>query len=335
MADLSTKYLGFNLKSPIIASASPLSKKVEHAKMLEDAGVGAIVMYSLFEEEIDRESLVLDMTLNQGAESFPEALSYFPIKEDYNIGPGKYLDHLNLLQANVSVPVIASLNGSSRGGWVEYARKLQDAGADALELNIYSMPVNFSLHPNKIEDDYVELVREVRQQVTIPFAVKLSPFYTSLPHFAARIVEAGADALVLFNRFYQPDIDVDKREVAPILHLSTPYEELLPLRWIAVLYGRVQADLALTRGIHDGTGVVKAIMAGASAAMMASALLKNGINYVKQTLQEVEAYMDKQGYDSVAEMQGSMSQKSVANPRAFERGNYMKVLSSFRDEIKL
>lgn len=329
MVDLSTTYLGLQLKNPLVASASPLSKKVDTVKRLEDAGAAAVVMYSLFEEQIVHESRALDYFLNRGSESFAEAMTYFPDLGHYNIGPEAYLELIQKLKAAVSIPIIASLNGVSSGGWVDFARKMESAGADALELNIYYVPTDFDLSPQELEKAYVDLVADVRKQVRIPLAVKLSPFFTSLPNFTSRLVKAGADGLVLFNRFLQPQIDPETLEVVPHLKLSTSDELLLPLRWVAILYGRLKADLALTSGAHTAQDVIKATMAGASVTMMASELLAHGIGRISQILAEMQTWMETYEYTSIRQMLGSMSQRAVAEPAAFERANYMKALTSF------
>lgn len=329
MIDLTTTYLGLHLKNPLVASASPLSKKVSSAHRLEDAGAAAIVMYSLFEEQITHESNELDHYLERGTQSYAEALSYFPDLDHYNIGPEPYLEHLRRVKEAVNIPVIGSLNGISPGGWVQYARYIEEAGADALELNIYYLPTDPDLTSAELEDDYVELVREVRANVKIPIAVKLSQFFTSLPNMAKRFVEAGARGLVLFNRFYQPDFDLELLEVVPNLELSTSHDLRLPLRWIALLYGRIQADFALTSGVHTEQDVLKAMMSGASVAMTTSALLHNGPEHLARVLTGIEEWMIVHEYESIGYMKGSMSQRAVDEPAAFERANYMKALNSF------
>ena len=331
MTDLSTTYLGLNLKNPLVASASPLSKKLDRARKLEEAGIAAVVMYSLFEEQIIHESLELDHYLNRGTESFPEALSYLPDGGLYGISPEKYLNQVAGLKKALSVPVIGSLNGVSKGGWTGYARKIEEAGADALELNLYFIPTDEKMTSNDIEDMQVELVAEVKSAIGIPLAVKISPFVTSIPNFTKRLVEAGADGLVLFNRFYQPDFDLDELEIIHSLDLSTPADLRLPLRWISILHGKVDTDFALTSGIHSYKDVLKAMMAGAKVAMTASHLLHNGEQAIGPLLSDLEAWMKEREYESIQQMQGSMSQESVKEPSAFERANYMKVLGSFRD----
>jgi len=331
MTDLSTTYLGLNLKNPLVASASPLSKKLDRAKKLEEAGIAAIVMYSLFEEQIIHESLELDHYLNRGSESFAEALSYLPDGGMYAIKPEKYLNQVAGLKKALKIPVIGSLNGVSKGGWTGYARKIEEAGADALELNLYFIPTDLDMKSNDIEDMQVELVAEVKSAIKIPLAVKISPFVTSIPNFAKRLVDAGADGLVLFNRFYQPDFDLDELEIVHSLDLSTSSDLRLPLRWISILHGKVEADFALTSGIHTHKDVLKAMMAGAKVAMTASNLLHYGEQAIGHVLSDLEAWMKEREYESIQQMQGSMSQKSVKEPAAFERANYMKVLGSFRD----
>jgi dihydroorotate dehydrogenase (fumarate) len=331
MTDLSTTYLGLNLKNPLVASASPISKKVENAKKLEEAGVSAIVMYSLFEEQIIHDSLELDHYLTRGTNSFAEALTYLPDLETYNMGPEKYLGHISALKKAVSIPVIASLNGVSKGGWVRYARLMQEAGADAVELNMYYLAADPNLSGQVLEDNYVDLVAEVKAALSIPLAIKLSPFITSLPNFARRLVIAGADGLVLFNRFYQPDFDLQELEVVRTLELSDSSDLLLPLRWISILYGKVDADLALTSGVHNAQDVLKAMMAGARVAMTTSAILQDGYEIIPSILTDLQAWMETYEYESIKQMQGSMSQQSVAEPAAFERSNYIRILNSFRD----
>jgi dihydroorotate dehydrogenase (fumarate) len=331
MTDLSTTYLGLNLKNPLVASASPLSKKLDTARKLEEAGIAAVVMYSLFEEQIIHESLELDHYLNRGTESYAEALSYLPDGGLYGISPEKYLNQVAGLKKALSIPVIGSLNGVSKGGWTNYARKIEEAGADALELNLYFIPTDLDMTSGDIEDMQVELVAEVKSAIKIPLAVKISPFVTAIPNFVKRLVEAGADGLVLFNRFYQPDFDLDELEIIHSLDLSSSAELRLPLRWISILHGKVDVDFALTSGVHTHRDMIKTMMAGAKVAMTASNLLHNGEQVVGQILSELEAWMKEREYESIRQMQGSMSQKSVKEPAAFERANYMKVLGSFRD----
>jgi len=329
MVDLSTTYLGLQLKNPIVASSSPLTQKPETACELEAAGVSAIVMHSLFEEQIIHESIKLHNDLVRGTESYAEAMDYLPAYGQYSIGPDTYLDTLRKIKKAVSIPVFGSLNGVSTGGWIDYAQKIQDAGADALELNIYYLATNLEQTGSELEDTYTTLVTDVRKRVSLPIAVKLSPFFTALPNFARRLVEAGANGLVLFNRFYQPDFDLEKLEVVPNLVLSNSNEMRLPLRWIAILYGRVLADFAMTGGVHTGLDVLKAMMAGASVTTIASEFLQHGVGRVPAILNEMTSWMEEHEYVSVKQMKGSMSQKAVADPASFERANYMKVLSSY------
>ena len=333
MVDLSTSYLGLQLKNPVVASASPLSKKVDSVRRLEDAGAGAVVMYSLFEEQITQESRALDFFLSRGTESFAEALTYFPDLDHYNTGAEGYLEQVAKLKKAVSIPVIGSLNGVSTGGWIKYAKRIEEAGADALELNVYYVPTDPTLTSHQLEQANVDLVADVRKEVHIPLAVKLNPFYTALPNLAGRLVKAGANGLVLFNRFIQPDLDIETLEVIPTLHLSTSEELRLPLRWTAILCGKVKADLALTGGVHTAQDVIKAMMAGASVTMLASELIDKGPGRVTQLLDEMKAWMETFEYESVQQMRGSMSQQAVAEPAAFERGNYMKALTSFDNRI--
>src|SRR6266702_5850059 len=327
--DLTTTYLGLRLKNPLMASASPLSKKLDRVRRLEDTGATAIVMYSLFEEQITHESYELDHYLNRGTETYAESLSYFPDLDSYNVGPEPYLEHLQRVKEAVSIPVIGSLNGISSGGWVEYAHKIEQAGADALELNIYYLPTDLNLSSAELEEVYVNLVRDIRAKVKLPIAVKLSPYFTALPNLAKRIVAAGADALVLFNRFYQPDFDLEELEVVPNLVLSTSNELRLPLRWIAILYGRIQVDFALTSGVHTAQDVLKAMMAGANVAMMTSTLLENGVGRIMHILNDLQEWMEEHEYESIEQMRGSMSQQAVTEPAAFERANYIKALNTF------
>jgi len=296
---------------------------------LEEAGVAGVIMHSLFEEQIIHEGLKLHNDLMRGTESFAEALTYLPDYGQYSIGPETYLNTLRKMKQEISVPVIGSLNGVSTGGWIDYALKIQDAGADALELNIYYLATDPDLTGAELEDTYVTLVRDIRKQVSIPLAVKLSPFFSALPNFARRLAEAGANGLVLFNRFYQPDFDLEELEVVPNLVLSSSIELRLPLRWIAILYGRIPVDFAMTGGVHSGIDVLKAAMAGASVTTIASELLHHGPRRVPEILSEITTWMEEHEYVSINQMKGSMSQQAVAEPAAFERANYMKVLSSY------
>ena len=333
MVDLTTTYLGLKLKTPLVASASPLSRKIETVQRLEEAGVSAVVMYSLFEEQIIHESLELDHYLNYGPESSAEATSFLPEMSQYRLLPEVYLDNLHHLKQTVGIPVIGSLNGVSTGGWIQYAQKIEQAGADALELNIYYLPTNPEVTSQELEDTYVQLVGDVRAKVKIPLAVKLSPYFTALPNLARRLVKAGANGLVLFNRFYQPDFDLEELKVVPNLELSTSQELRLPLRWISLLYGRLEVDFALTSGVHTAIDVVKGLMAGANVTMTTSELLKQDGNAparAAEMLAQLQAWMEERQYDSVTQMRGSMSEKGVGVASGYERVNYMKVLSSFK-----
>jgi dihydroorotate dehydrogenase (fumarate) len=331
MTDLTTTYLGLKLKNPLVASAAqPLSTKVETVKKLEDAGIAAVVMYSLFEEQIIHESLELDHFLSYGSESSAEVSSYYSELGNFTLAPEAYLETISKVKKAVQIPVIGSINGVSTGGWIKYARKIEDAGADALELNLYYLPTDPIMTSNELEDNYVTLVHDVCKSIKIPVAVKISPFFTAIPNIAKRLADAGAKGIVLFNRFYQPDIDLEELEVIPNLVLSTSNDLRLPLRWTAILYGRIQADLALTSGVHTAEDVLKATMAGATVSMVTSVLLKKGFGWISSTLGELDQWMTEHEYKSIQQMKGSLSQKSVKEPAAFERANYMKVLNSFK-----
>jgi dihydroorotate dehydrogenase (fumarate) len=329
MIDLTTQYLGLTLKNPIVVSASPLSEDLGNIRRMEDSGAAAIVLPSLFEEQIHLESNTLDHFLWQGTESTAESLTYIPSLAGYKLGPDSYLEHLRSAKQAVKVPIVASLNGTSTGGWVGYAKKIEEAGADALELNIYFIPTDVEMNSGQVEQMYVDLVSEVKANVHIPIAVKTGPFFSSLPHTARRLDQAGANALVLFNRFYQPDFDLENLEVVPNLILSTPHELLLRLNWAAILCGKIRADIAITGGVHSGLDVLKSMMAGARVAMMTSALLRNGIGHLATVRSELLKWMEEHEYESVYQMQGSMSQRAVADPSAFQRANYVRVLSSY------
>lgn len=329
MIDLSTRYLGLELTSPLVASASPLCETIDNVRQMEDAGAGAVVLHSLFEEQIEVENRVLDRSLSYGTESYAEAVSYFPDLYRYNLGPDGYLDHVRRAKKAVSIPVIGSLNAVSTGGWVSFARLIQDAGADALELNMSYVPTDPDLTAADVEQMYVDLLRDVKARVSIPLALKLGHSFSAMANLARRLDAAGADALVLFNRFYLPDFDLESLEVVPRLTLSSPHELLVRLHWVAILYGHIRADLAITGGVHGPEQVLKAMMAGARVAMMTSALLRNGIDHLADVRSGLVAWMDAHEYASIEEMQGSMSYRAVAEPAAFERANYMKVLSSY------
>ncbi len=328
--DLTTHYLGLKLKNPIVPSASPLSYTLDGMKQLEDAGASAIVMYSIFEEQIAHETSELLHYLSQGTESYSEALSYFPDVQQYNTGPDEYLELIKKAKEDLGIPIIGSLNGVSVGGWTKYAKKIQEAGADALELNVYYIPTDPNTLGPDIERQYIELLKSIKQSIRIPVAVKLSPYFSAMSNMAKNLANAGADGLVLFNRFYQPDIDLTTLEINPCVNLSTSQEMRLPLRWIAILFGHVKASLAATSGIHDAEDVIKMLMVGADVTMMCSALLKHGPDHIKKVLSDMEEWMTENDYKSISQMKGSLSQKSVADPTAFERANYMKSLYSYK-----
>jgi dihydroorotate dehydrogenase (fumarate) len=348
MIDLTTNYLGQELRSPLVASASPLSEEIDNLRRMEDAGAGAVVLHSLFEEQIIRESEDLHRNLSAGTESFAESLTYLPEVTQYrqvpnfgvsgnvpdmtcyNRGPEGYLEHVRRAAEAVSIPVIASLNATSPGGWVKHARKIEEAGAAALELNIYFLPTDSNVPGSNIEKTYCDLVAQIKSTIHIPVAVKLGPYFTAMADFARQLDKAGADALVLFNRFYQPDFDIENLEVVPTVNLSTSQELLLRLHWVAILYGHLQPDLAITGGVHTAEDVLKAMMAGARVAMMTSALLRNGIAHLGLVRSELIRWMEEHEYESVRQMQGSMALRSVSNSAAFERANYMRVLGSYR-----
>jgi dihydroorotate dehydrogenase (fumarate) len=329
MSDLSTSYLGLSLKNPLVVSPSPLCEDLGAIRKMEDAGASAVVLHSLFEEQLTLNSQDLDRFLTSGTESFAEALSYFPDMGQFKLGPEAYLEHIQKAKKAVKIPIIGSLNGVSTGGWVSFAKKIEQAGADALELNVYYIATDPDMSGPQVEQMYADLVRDVRGSLKIPIAVKLGPYFSSMASVARRLDQAGANGLVLFNRFYQPDFDLEKLEVTPNLNLSRSEELRLRLCWVAILSGRIKADMAITGGVHTAEDVIKSMMAGAKVAMMTSALLKNGIEHLKTVREGIEAWMEKHEYASIRQMQGSMSQKSVAEPAAFVRANYMKVLRSY------
>ncbi|MBH8551737.1 dihydroorotate dehydrogenase-like protein [Nostocaceae cyanobacterium CENA357] len=330
--DLSTTYMGMKLRSPLVPSASPLSEDIDNIRQMEDAGAAAVVMHSLFEEQLRLERFELHHHLTQGTESFAEALTYFPDSINFRVGPETYLEHIHKAKQKVNIPIIASLNGSSVGGWTNYAKQIQQAGADALELNIYYVPTDMELTSEQIEQTYIDILSAVKAVVTIPLAVKLSPYLTNTANMAKRLDEVGADALVMFNRFYQPDINLNLLDIEPNVLLSTPQSMRLPLRWIAILYGRIHADLAATSGIHRGDDALKMLMAGAKITMLCSVLLRHGINHIRVIEQEMREWMQKHKYESVQLMQGSISQKHCPNPSAFERAQYMRSITTYKPE---
>lgn len=328
--DLSTTYLGLKLKNPIVASASPLSRSMDSMRRLEDAGASAIVMHSLFEEQITHEAASLDHYKSYGTESYAEALSYFPDTGDYHFAPEEYLELVAKASTKIEIPVIASMNGITPGGWTSYAKKMEEAGASALELNVYYLPTDTAMSGVDVEKRYSDILKQVRSAIKIPIAVKLSPFFSSIPNIAQRLVHEGADGLVLFNRFYQPDIDLDELDVKPGVALSTPFANRLPMRWIGILFGKIKASLAATSGIHSAEDVLKLTMAGADVTMMCSALLMHGSEYISTILKEIEHWMKEHEYESIEQMKGSLSHKSIAEPSAYERANYMKALNRYK-----
>ena len=327
--DLSTNYLGMTLKNPLVPSSSPLTRTLDNLRAMEDAGAAAVVLHSLFEEQITQESHTLNHYLTQGVESYAEALSYFPEASEYKTGPDEYLEHIQKAKKVLDIPVIASLNGVSTGGWVKYAKQIEEAGADALELNVYYIPTDPNLTGTEVEQIYMDVLTDVKTAVSLPITLKLNPYFSSMAHTARNLADAGAEGLVLFNRFYQPDLDLENLEVVPNLKLSTSTELRLPLRWIAILYGQVNADLALTTGVHTVTDVLKGVAAGAAITMLASELLRNGIGRLEVLKMGMEEWLTENEYDSLAQLQGSLSQINCAEPAAFERANYMRVLSSY------
>lgn len=333
MPKLSTTYLGLEIANPLVASASPITRKIDQVKKVVDAGIGAVVAYSLFEEQLRHEAHEMEHFLWRGTGSHPEAMDYFPNLGDYNVGTEKYLDHLVELRKAVKVPLIGSLNGYTRGGWTEWARRIEATGVDALELNIYQMPTETDLSGAQVEEMVVDLVADVCSRISIPVAVKLSPFYSSLPNLVRRIGMAGAKGVVLFNRFLQPDIDPDNLAVNPAATLSTSDDLRLPLRWTAILSGRVPVQIALSGGVHTGTDLLKALLAGAQVGQTASSLLQGGADQIPKILGSLTTWMTEHEYDSVDQLRGSMSQRHVADPRAFERAQYMRALSSLDDKF--
>ncbi len=327
--DLTTKYLGLTLRTPLVPSASPLSQDLDNIKRMEEVGASAVVLYSLFEEQLTQERFELHHHLTYGSESYAEALNYFPEPESFNLGPDEYLNHIYKAKETVGIPIIASLNGNSLGGWTDYATKMQQAGADALELNIYHIPTHFDLTSAEVEQSYLDILKAVKSSVKIPVALKLSPFFSNFAYMAKRFDEAGADALVLFNRFYQPDIDLDLLEVRSNVILSQSDSLRLPLRWIAILYGRIKASLAATTGIHTAHDVLKMLMAGANVTMLCSTLLKQGIDHIYTMEQDLRQWLEEHEYESVQQLQGSMSQQYCPDPAAFERAHYVRAIQSY------
>ncbi len=327
--DLTTTYLGLRLKSPIVPSAGPLSADLGAIRDMQEAGAGAVVLHSLFEEQIEHEREELHHHLGHGVESFAESLSYFPLEHEFRLGPDDYLDHISRARDSVDIPIIASLNGVSPGGWTDYAHRMQHAGASAIELNVYHVATDPDESAAQVEQRYLDILAGVKSAVTIPVALKLSPFFSSVANVARRLDRAGAAGLVLFNRFYQPDFDLETLEVTPNLVLSSQPEMRLPLRWIAILHGVLRCDLAASSGVSTGVDVIKLLLAGASVAQCCSVLLRRGVYEISAMLDQMQEWMDEKGYESVDQMRGAMSRNSVANPAAFERANYMKTLNSY------
>jgi dihydroorotate dehydrogenase (fumarate) len=327
--NLTTDYLGLKLRSPLVVSASPLSEDIDNLKRMEDAGAAAVVLYSLFEEQLRQDRLELHQNLQQGTESFAESLTYFPEAGEYHLGPEEYLKHIAAAKKATRIPIIASLNGSSVGGWTEYAKQIQQAGADALELNIYYIPTNLDMSGAVVEENYLNILKAVKANVSIPVAVKLSPFFSNFANMAKRLDQAGANGLVLFNRFYQPDIELESLEVKPNILLSTPMAMRLPLRWIALLHGKLKASLAATSGIHRASDALKMLMVGADVTMLCSTIIRHGIPQIAMIEREMIDWLEEHEYESVSQLKGSLSQKNCAEPAAFERAQYMKALTSF------
>ncbi len=328
--DLTTTYMGLNLKSPLIVGAAhPLTEELDNIKRIEDAGGSAVVLHSFFEEQLQKERLELHHHLTHGTESFAEALTYFPEPEIFHVGAEEYLNHIRKAKETTNIPIIASLNGYDSGGWVHYSQQLQAAGADAIELNVYNVPTDMNMSGAEVEQNYIDILKAVKADVSIPVAIKVSPFFSNMANMAKRLADEGADALVLFNRFYQPDIDLDELEVIPHVLLSTPQAMRLPLRWIAILYGRINADFAATSGIHHGKDVVKMLMVGANVTMMVSTLLRHGIEYIAEVEKELKHWMEENEYESVKQMQGSMSQLHCPDESAFERAQYMRAIQTY------
>lgn len=327
--DLTTCYLGLRLRTPLVVSASPLSEDLGNIKCMEDSGASAVVLYSVFEEQLRQDRLELNKRLENGTQSFPEALTYFPESETYQLGPEEYLAHIQKAKQAVKIPIIASLNGSMDGDWTKYAKLIEQAGADALELNIYYIPTDLNTTGAEVEQTYFNILKAVKSQLSIPIAIKLSPFFSNFANMAKRLDDAGADGLVLFNRFYQPDIDLDTLEVKPNILLSTPMAMRVPLRWIAILFDRIRANLAATSGIHRATDVIKMLMAGADVTMLCSVLIRHGIPQISVIERDLMSWMEEREYVSVQQLRGSLSQKNTDNPSAFERAQYMKAISNY------
>ncbi len=327
--DLTTEYLGLKLRTPLVAAASPLSEELDSIRLMEDSGASAIVLYSLFEEQLRQEGLDLNRQLEHGTESYPEALSYFPEAVDYNLGPEDYLKHIARAKAAVKIPVIASLNAASPGNWTEYAALIQAAGADALELNIYSVPTDLNLSGAEVEQSCLDIVKAVKAEVSIPVSVKVSPFFSNFANLASRLEQSGADGLVLFNRFYQPDLDLESLEPRPNILLSTPMDLRLPLRWIAILSGKLDLSLAASSGIHRASDALKMLMVGADVTTLCSTLIRHGVRQINLIERDMVTWMHEHEYESIHQLKGSLSQKNCPDPAAFERAQYMRAISSY------
>ena len=327
--DLTTNYLGLKLRSPLVVSASPLSEDIDNIKRMEDAGAAAVVLYSLFEEQLRQDRLELNQNLQQGTDSFAESLTYFPEPGEFKLGPEEYLRHVWKAKQATRIPIIASLNGSSLGGWTDYARQIQQAGADALELNIYYIPTDMDLTGTEVEMTYLDILRAVKSEVTIPVAVKLSPFFSNFANMAKRLDDAGANGLVLFNRFYQPDVELESLEIKPNILLSTPMASRLPLRWIALLHGKLKASLAATSGIHRASDALKMLLVGADVTMLCSTVIRHGIPQIAMIEREMTDWLNEHEYESIRQLKGSLSQKNCPEPAAFERAQYMKALTGY------
>ena len=328
--DLTTRYLGLNLRTPLVPSASPLSDEVDNIKRMEDAGASAVVLHSLFEEQVRSEQDAVQYHMMYGTDSFPESLTFFPKPAEFMTGPEEYLSKIRKAKESVHIPIIASLNGAAIGGWVDYAKKIQQAGADAIELNVYFIPTELDRTSEEVEQTYIEIVKAVKSVISIPVAIKLSPFFSNMANMAKRLDQAGVNGLVLFNRFYQPDINLEELEVQANIHLSTPQEMRLPLRWLAILYGRIKADLAATSGIHSAADVLKMLMVGADVTMLCSVLLNRGFSAIRQIETEMCNWLADHDYQSLRQLQGSLSQKYCPDPAAFERAHYMRALLSYK-----
>ncbi|MGQ9819266.1 MAG: dihydroorotate dehydrogenase-like protein [Candidatus Kapaibacteriales bacterium] len=328
--DLSTTYLGLKLRTPLVASASPLTEDIKNLKKLQEAGVSAVVLPSLFEEQIRAEQLETFERTTEGTYSFAESLTYFPNLDEFRFLSDKYLDLIRLAKDTLSIPVIASLNGITKGGWVEFAKKIEDAGADAIELNTYFIPTNIEISGEQVEQMYLDVIKGVKEEVKIPLSVKLSPFFSNFANFAKRLADLKVNGLVLFNRFYQPDIDLENLAVRPSIHLSTSHANRLPMRWIAILKHQINIDFAASSGIHTSDDIIKMLLVGANVTMLCSALLKNGIFYLLQLEKEISEWMQEHEYTSIAQIIGTMSQEKVPHPSEYERALYVKAISSYK-----